>query len=84
MPHEQFYWLQDSLIADRELFFGVDFVVESDLLSKGKLFFRFPASSFANLAARGRALLAEMTIRARMLLGASLTARGIEKALILG
>ena len=35
---------------DGELFFRVDFIVEGDLLSKGKLIFRFPASSFANLA----------------------------------
>jgi len=84
MPHDQFYGLLDSLIADRELFFGVDFVVESDLLSKGKLVIRFPASPFANLTARGRALLAEMAIGARMFLGTSFTARGVEKALMLG
>ena len=54
------------------------------MLLQGKLVFRFPAGSFTNLAARGRALLAEVAIRARMFLGTSLTARGVEKTLILG
>ena len=54
------------------------------MLLKGKLVLRLPACSLANLAAGGRALLAKMAIRARMFLGTSLTARGIEKALILG
>ena len=54
------------------------------MLLKGKLVFRFPACSLANLATGGRALLAKMAIGARMFLGASLTARGIEEALILG
>jgi hypothetical protein len=79
--------LSSGLLAtglfDCGLLFGVDSVVESDLLSKGKLIFRFPAGSFTDLTARRRALLAEMAIRARMFLGAFLTARGIEKALIL-
>ena len=72
------------IFYERELFFRVNFLEESDLLSEGKLLFRFPARSFANLAARGRALLAEMAIRAGMFFGTSLTARGVEKALILG
>jgi hypothetical protein len=29
------YWLLDSLIADRELFLGIDLFVESNLLFKG-------------------------------------------------
>ena len=69
---------------DRELFFGINLFVESDLLLKGKIALRFPASSFADLTARGRALLTEMAIRARMFLGTSFAARGVEKALVLG
>jgi hypothetical protein len=45
---------------------------------------RFSASSSANLAARGRALLTEMAIRARMFFRTFFAARGVEKALILG
>ena len=71
------------MIAAFKLFFGVDFVVESNLLLKGKVVLRFPASSFADLAARGRALLTEMAIRAGMFLGSSSAARLVEKALIL-
>jgi hypothetical protein len=72
------------LIAPFRLFFGVDFVIESDLLLKGKLVLRFPASFFTDLAARGRALLTEMAVRAGMFLGGSFTARVVEKSLILG
>jgi hypothetical protein len=71
-------------IMDFRLFFGVHFFIESNLLLKGKLIFRFPASSFAHLAARGRALLTEMAIWARMFLRPSSAARLVEKTLILG
>jgi hypothetical protein len=66
------------------LFFGVDLVEESDLLSKGKLVCRFLTGFFADLAAGGRALLTEMAIWARILLGPSPTARLVEYSLILG
>jgi hypothetical protein len=72
------------LLADWELFFGVHFFIESNLLLKGKLVLRLPAGSFADLAARGRALLTEMAIRARMFLGRSFATRAVEKALVLG
>jgi len=74
----------DFSLADRELFFDINLFVESNLLLKGQLILRFPASSFTDLTARGRALLTEMAIRARMFLGTSFAARGVEKALILG
>jgi len=73
----------DFLIVDFELFFAVHCFIESNLLFKGKLVCGFPASSSANLAARGCAFLTEMAIRARMFLRAPFTARVIEKALIL-
>jgi hypothetical protein len=76
------YWVQATGFFDWELFFGIDLIVESNLLSKGKLVFRFPACSFTHLAAGGRALLAEMAIGARMLLGSLSAARIEEKALI--
>jgi len=69
---------------DFGLFFGVHLFIEGNLLLKGKLVFRFTASSFADLAARGRALLTEMAIRARMFFRTSFTARVVEKALVLG
>jgi len=71
-------------ISDCGLFLGVHFFIESNLLLKGKLVLRFSASSFTDLAARGRALLTEMAIRARMFLGTSFAAGGVEKALVLG
>lgn len=69
---------------DFGLFFGVHLFIEGNLLLKGKLVFRLTASSFTDLAARGRALLAEVAIRARMFLRTSSAARVVEKALILG
>ena len=69
---------------DFGLFFGVHFFIEGDLLLKGKLVFRFAASSFTDLAARGGALLTEVAIWARMFLRTSSAARVVEKTLILG
>jgi len=83
MEHGEVISNCESRIADFGLFFGVHFFIESNLLLKGKLVFRFTASSFTDLTARGRALLTEMAIWARMFLGGSSAARAVEKALIL-
>jgi hypothetical protein len=72
------------LITDWALFFGIYLLIEGNLLAKGKLVCRFLAGFFAGLAARGRALLTEMAIWARIFLEPSSAARIVEKALILG